>query len=58
MENIQLLIEALAFIEDNLTESIRTETIADHLYCSKSTIEKLSGTSTISVSGIISSGGV
>ncbi len=41
MENIQLLIEALAFIEDNLTESIRTETIADHLYCSKSTIEKL-----------------
>ena len=41
MESIQLLIEALAFIEDNLTESIRTETIADHLYCSKSTIEKL-----------------
>ena len=41
MENIQLLIEALAFIEDNLTETIRTETIADHLYCSKSTIEKL-----------------
>ena len=41
MENIQLLIEALAFIEDNLTEPIRTETIADHLYCSKSTIEKL-----------------
>lgn len=41
MENIQLLIEALEYIEDNLTESIKTETIADHLHCSKSTIEKL-----------------
>ena len=41
MENIQLLIEALEYIEDNLTEAIKTETIADHLHCSKSTIEKL-----------------
>ncbi|MDC7294304.1 AraC family transcriptional regulator [Butyrivibrio sp. DSM 10294] len=41
MENIQLLIEALEYIEDNLTEPIKTETIADHLHCSKSTIEKL-----------------
>ena len=41
MESIQLLIEALDYIEDNLTQSIKTEDIADHLYCSKSTIEKL-----------------
>lgn len=41
MENIQLLVEALEYIEDNLTESMKTETIADHLHCSKSTIEKL-----------------
>ena len=41
MENIQLLVEALEYIEDNLTESIKTEAIAEHLYCSKSTIEKL-----------------
>ena len=41
MENIQLLAEALEYIENNLAESIKTETIADHLHCSKSTIEKL-----------------
>ena len=41
MENIQLLVEALEYIEDNLTESIKTENIADQLHCSKSTIEKL-----------------
>ena len=41
MENIQLLIEALEYIEDNLTESIKTENIADYLHCSKSSIEKL-----------------
>lgn len=41
MENIQILIEALEFIDKNLTESISTEDIANHLYCSKSTIEKL-----------------
>jgi len=41
MENIQLLVEALEYIEDNLTESIKTETIADYLHCSKSSIEKL-----------------
>ena len=41
MENIQLLIEALEYIEDNLTETIKTENIADQLHCSKSTIEKL-----------------
>ena len=41
MENIQILIEALEYIDNNLTESINTEDIANHLYCSKSTIEKL-----------------
>lgn len=41
MENIQILVRALEYIENNLTESIKTEDIANHLYCSKSTIEKL-----------------
>ena len=41
MDNIQLLIEALAYIEEHLTDPIRTDIIADHLHCSKSTIEKL-----------------
>ena len=41
MENIQILIDALEYIDNNLTESINTEDIASHLYCSKSTIEKL-----------------
>lgn len=41
MEKIQILIEALEYIDNNLTESINTEEIANYLYCSKSTIEKL-----------------
>lgn len=41
MENIQILIDALEYIDNNLTESINTKDIANHLYCSKSTIEKL-----------------
>ncbi|SHI27311.1 AraC family transcriptional regulator [Butyrivibrio fibrisolvens DSM 3071] len=41
MENLRLLIQALEYIEDNLTQPIKTEAIADHLHCSKSTIEKL-----------------
>lgn len=41
MENIDLLIEALDYIEKNLTEQIKTEEIAKHLYVSKSKIEKL-----------------
>ena len=41
MENLQLFIQALDYIETNLTEPIKTEAIAEHLYCSKSTIEKL-----------------
>lgn len=41
MENIQILMKALEYIDNNLTESINTEEIANHLHCSKSTIEKL-----------------
>ncbi len=41
MENLRLLIQALEYIEDNLTQPLKTESIADHLYCSKSNIEKL-----------------
>ena len=41
MENLGLLIEALEFIEKNLASPIRTESISEHLHCSKSTIEKL-----------------
>ena len=41
MENLGLLIEALEYIEKNLASPIRTESISEHLHCSKSTIEKL-----------------
>lgn len=41
MDNLQLLIEAMDYIENNLTENMKTDDIANHLYCSKSTIEKL-----------------
>lgn len=41
MDNLQVLIEAMDYIENNLTEALKTDDIANHLYCSKSTIEKL-----------------
>ncbi len=41
MENLILITSALEFIEDNLTEDIKTDDIAKELYCSKSSIEKL-----------------
>ena len=41
MENLLLLAEALEFIEENLTENIKTEDIAAKLFCSKSKLEKL-----------------
>ena len=41
VENLELLIKALEYIENNLTQPLKTESIAEHLYCSKSTIEKL-----------------
>lgn len=41
MNNLQLLTEVLEYIELNIQSDIRTEDIAQHCYCSKSTIEKL-----------------
>jgi len=41
MENLILITRALALIEENLTEDIKTVDIAKELYCSKSSIEKL-----------------
>ena len=41
VENLELLIKVLEYIENNLTQPLKTESIAEHLYCSKSTIEKL-----------------
>lgn len=41
MENLELLIEALEFIEKNLASTMKTESISSYLHCSKSTIEKL-----------------
>jgi len=41
MERIGILIGVLEYIEQNLTECIKTEDIANHLFCSKSCLEKL-----------------
>jgi AraC family transcriptional regulator len=41
VENVILITKALVFIEDNLTNDIKTDDIAKELYCSKSLIEKL-----------------
>lgn len=41
MKHIELLATALTFIENNLTNSIKTEDIAAACYCSKSTLEKM-----------------
>lgn len=41
MKNLELLANALEFIEEHLQDDIRTEDIADACYCSKSTIDKL-----------------
>lgn len=41
MERLLLIREALAFLEANLNEEIKTEEIAKRLHCSKSSIEKL-----------------
>lgn len=41
MENVILIASALEYIENNLTEDVRTEDIAKELYCSKSSLEKL-----------------
>lgn len=41
MDNLELLAEALEYIEQHLEADIRTEEIARACYCSKSTLEKL-----------------
>lgn len=41
MEKLMMITAVLAYIEENLTETIRTEDVAKHLYCSKSSVEKL-----------------
>ena len=41
MEKLLLITEALEYIEANLTEDIKTDDIAQKLYCSKSSLEKL-----------------
>ncbi len=41
MKNLELLANALEFIEEHLQDDIRTEDIADACYCSKSTVDKL-----------------
>lgn len=41
MNNMELLANALAYIENHLHEEIRTQDIADACFCSKSTLEKL-----------------
>lgn len=41
MEKLFMITEALDYIENHLTESIKTENIAKALYCSKSSVEKL-----------------
>ncbi|MBD5460791.1 MAG: helix-turn-helix domain-containing protein [Lachnospiraceae bacterium] len=41
MNNMDLLAHSLEYIENHLSEEIRTEEIARECYCSKSTLEKL-----------------
>lgn len=41
MNNMDLLADALAYMENHLDKEIKTEDVADACYCSKSTLEKL-----------------
>lgn len=41
MQNIELLMASLEYIEQHICEDIKTEDIAKECYCSKSTLEKL-----------------
>ncbi|MCM1044251.1 MAG: helix-turn-helix domain-containing protein [Candidatus Gastranaerophilales bacterium] len=41
MQNIEILVMALAYIEDHLCDEIKTEDVAAVCFCSKSTLEKL-----------------
>lgn len=41
MQQLQILIRALEYIEGNMSSSIKTEDIAEYCYCSKSSLEKI-----------------
>lgn len=41
MQQLQILIKALEYIEEHLCEAVKTEEIADYCYCSKSSLEKI-----------------
>lgn len=41
MQQLHILVRALEYIEEHLTEAVRTEEIADYCYCSKSSLEKI-----------------
>lgn len=41
MNNIEILTNALEFMEENLQSEIRTQDVADACYCSKSALEKI-----------------
>lgn len=41
MNNIEILTNALEFIEENLQNEIKTQDVADACYCSKSALEKM-----------------
>jgi len=41
MEKLLLITDALEYIETHLTEELRTDDLANHLHCSKSSAEKL-----------------
>lgn len=41
MQQLQILIRALEYIEENLSNPTKTEEIAEHCYCSKSSLEKI-----------------
>lgn len=41
MNNIEILTNALEFMEENLQNEIKTQDVADACYCSKSVLEKL-----------------
>ena len=41
MQQLQILVKALEYIEEHLCEAVKTEDIAEHCYCSKSSLEKI-----------------
>lgn len=41
MQQLQILVKALEYIEDHLFDVLRTEEIAEYCYCSKSSLEKI-----------------